>query len=111
VDRRERARRHDHSVARRADERRDVALDVSGVSHAERHELDAQRRRDRLEHGKLGNCGREAGLAQYRNARHVWGNLPLSSSSHLPWPKCNSVAQVVVFSGIYASDILIVFPL
>ena len=52
-------------------ERRDVALDVAGITHIDRAQFDAERRRHGLDRAELTRPGRDRGFAKDRRPREV----------------------------------------
>src|SRR5262249_26672097 len=69
MNRRRRAAGDDHATVWRLRESRNPALDPGSVAGIDRAQLDAQRRRDGLDHAELGGSGRNGGFAQHRHAR------------------------------------------
>ena len=72
---RQRARRHDQAVIRPAREGRDGALDLAGVVHINRVQLDAKRRRHGLDGAELADPAGVAGIPKDRHARYAWRDL------------------------------------
>ena len=66
MQRRRRARRHDQAAIRRAREGRDGALDLAGVAHVDRADLDPERRRHGLDDAELADPGGCGGIAKDR---------------------------------------------
>src|SRR5262249_24363623 len=72
---RQRAPCRDQTTVRAPCECRKRALDLAGVAHIDRAQLDCERRRHGLKCAPEANPGRYGGLANDSYSRHAWRNL------------------------------------
>src|SRR5262245_2601487 len=69
------ARRHNQSAVGPTRERRDRVLDLVGVAHADRAQLDPKRRRGRLHGAELASPGSNGAISKYPHPRHARRDL------------------------------------
>src|SRR5262245_15042484 len=97
MSRQRRSPNNDQAAIRCACECSDAALNLPGIAHVDRAQLNPKRRRDLLNDGKLTDPGAHSGISEHRCSCHAWRDLfeqfdPFSAQAVLEQRKSSDVA-------------------